>query len=104
MGETTMTTYAIIQQEQWVDELVDRFPHAPLVQNYRVLVFADAEAEQLKADYADRGIVEGLITIEIIHHMENNVKNWVICKVEELDQVMDYFDPPNDDLYPTFTD
>lgn len=90
-----MTTYAIIPVEQWADELVERFPHAPLVQNYRVLVFADRETEQLKADYAERGIVE-VSSSEIIEHMQSDLKPWVICKVELLLEAMYYFNPPEE--------
>jgi hypothetical protein len=91
-----MSTYAIIPQEQWVDELVERFPHAPLVQNCRVLVFADAETEQLKADYAERGIVELSSSSEIIEHMQSGLNEWVICKVEPLREVMNHFAPPDE--------
>lgn len=90
-----MTTYAIIPQEQWVDELVERFPHAPLVQNYRVLVFADRKTEQLKADYAERGIVE-VSSSEIIEHMQSDLKPWVILQVEPLREVMQHFNPPEE--------
>ena len=93
-----MSTYAIIPQEQWVDELVERFPHAPLVQNCRVLVFADRETEQLKADYAERGIVELSSSSEIIEHMQSGLKPWVILQVDPLREVMQYFNPPEDFL------
>jgi len=89
-----MSTYAIIPQEQWVDELVDRFPDAPLVQNYRVLVFADAEAAQLKDDYAERGIVELSSSSEIIKHINSGLKPWVILQVEPLRKLMQHFNPP----------
>ncbi len=93
-----MSTYAIIPQEQWVDELVERFPHAPRIQNCRVLVFADAETVQLKADYAERGIVELLSSSEIIELMEGDLKPWVILQVEPLREVMQYFNPPSDEV------
>lgn len=93
-----MSTYAIIPQEQWDDELIERFPNAPLIQNYRVLVFADAEAEQLKSDYSDRGIVELSSYIEIIEHMEFDLKTWVILQVEPLREVMRHFNPPIDEV------
>ena len=93
-----MSTYSIIPQEQWVDELVDRFPDAPLIQNYRVLVFADAETEQLKADYAERGVVELPSSSEIIEHMESGLKQWVILQVEPLREVMQHFNPPSDEV------
>lgn len=93
-----MSTYAIIPQEQWVDEFAQRFPHAPLVQNYRVLVFADAETSQLKADYAERGIVELSSSSEIIEHMQSGLKPWVILQVEPLREVMQHFNPPIDEV------
>lgn len=91
-----MTTYAIIPVEQWVDELVERFPHAPLVQNYRVLVFADKETEQLKADYAERGIVELSVSSKIIEYMQSGLSEWVILQVEPLREVMQHFNPPEE--------
>lgn len=89
-----MTTYAIIPAEQWVDELVGRFPHAPLVQNYRVLVFADKETEQLKADYEHYGPVDANKSVSIIKLMSYDTKHWLICKVEPLREVMNHFAPP----------
>lgn len=86
-----MSMYAITPEEQWAGELAERFPHAPLAQNYRVLVFADAETGQLKADYAERGIVEVSSSSEIIEHMQSNLKSWVILNVEPLREVMQYF-------------
>lgn len=91
-----MSTYAITPQEQWVGELSERFPHAPLVQNYRVLVFADAEADQLKSDYSERGIVELPSSSEIIGHMESGLKLWVILQVEPLREVIGYFNPSDE--------
>ncbi len=88
-----MSTYAITPQEQWAGEVAERFPHAPLVQKYRVLVFADAEAEQLKADYTERGIVELSSSSEIVEHMQSNLKAWVILNVEPLREVMQHFNP-----------
>lgn len=88
-----MSTYAVIPQEQWVDELVQRFQHAPPVQNYRVLVFADAETEKLKVDYAERGMVELSSSSEIIEHMQSNLKSWVILQVKPLREVIQYFNP-----------
>lgn len=88
-----MSTYAIIPQEQWVDGLSDRFPHAPLVQNYRVLVFANVETENLKSGYEERGIVELSLPGEVIEHMKSNLKPWVILQVEPLREVMQYFNP-----------
>lgn len=91
-----MSIYAITPEEQWVDELVEKFPHAPLVQNYRVLVFAYAEAEKLKDDYAERGMVELSSSSEIIEHMESGLKPWVILQVEPLREVMQHFNPPSE--------
>ena len=91
-----MSTYAIIPQQQWVDELAERFPHAPLINNYKVLVFADAETEKLKVDYAERGMVELSSSSEIIEQMESGLKSWFILQVEPLREVMQYFNPYED--------
>ena len=88
-----MSAYAIIPEEQWINELAERFTHAPLIQNYRVLVFADAETEQLKSDYAERGMVELSSPSEIIEHMGSGLKSWVILQVEPLREVMQHFNP-----------
>ena len=93
-----MSAYAIIPKEQWVDELAERFTHAPLIQNYRVLVFADAETEQLKADYAERGMVELSSSSEMIEHINSGLKPWVILQVEPLREVMQHLNPPIDEV------
>lgn len=93
-----MSAYAIIPQEQWVDELTQRFPHAPSIENYKVLVFADAETEQLKADYAEYGIVELSSSSEIIEHINSGLKPWVILEIEPLREVMQHFNPPIDEV------
>lgn len=90
-----MSTYAIIPQEQWADELIERFPNAPPIQNYRVLVFADAEAERLKSDYSERGMVELSSLSEIIEHINSGLKPWVILQIEQLREVMQRFNPPS---------
>jgi len=89
-----MSTYSIIPGEQWVDELAERFPHAPLIKSYRVLVFADAQTKQLKDNYKDRGIVELPSPSEIIEHMQADLKLWVILQVEPLREVIQHFNPP----------
>ena len=93
-----MSKYALIPEEQWADELAQRFPHAPLVQNYKVLVFADAETEQLKEDYTECGIVEMASSSEIIEHIQSDLKPWVILQVEPLREVMQHFNPPIDEV------
>jgi len=93
-----VSTYATIPQEQWVDELAQRFPHAPLVQNHRVLVFADAKTEQLKADYAERGIVELSSSSEVIEHINSGLESWVILQVEPLREVMQHFNPHSNEV------
>ena len=93
-----MSTYAVIPQEQHVDELAQRFPHAPYIENYRVLVFADAETERLKADYVERGIVELASSSEIIEHIQSGLKPWVILQVEPLREVIQQFNPPSDEV------
>lgn len=93
-----MSMYAIIPKEQWLGEVAGQFPHAPLVKNYRVLVFADAETESLKSDYADRGMVELTSFSEIIEHINSGLKPWVILQVEPLREVMQQFNPPSDEV------
>ena len=93
-----MSTYAVIPQEQWVEELAERFQHAPSIKNHKVLVFADAETEQLKADYAERRMVELSSSSEIIEHINGSLKPWVILGIEPLREVMQHFNPPSDEV------
>lgn len=93
-----MSMYAITPEDQWTGELAERFPHTLLVQDYRVLVFADAETERLKADYAGRGIVGLTSSSEIIGHMERGLKPWVILQVEPLREVMQHFNPHSNEV------
>lgn len=91
-----MSTYAIIPQEQWEYELVERFPHAPLVQNCRVLVFADRDTAELKEKYAGRVILDEADSSITIQRMLSGLEPWVVCQVEPLREVLSYFSPPNE--------
>lgn len=91
-----MTTYAIVPQDQWTDELLSRFPDAPLVHKHRVLVFADEETSKLRYDYEDRGILPSSSYESIVSYMSEGLSMWAILQITLLKRVIAQFKPPRE--------
>lgn len=85
--------YASIPQADWVGDLKSRFPHAPLVNGYRVLVFANVDYPDLIAKYSEKEFLE-LQASEIIAAIDNGQDAWLVCDVENIRIVINHFNPP----------
>lgn len=89
--------YASIPQVDWVGDLKSRFPHAPLVNGYRVLVFTNRDYPKLAEQYRDKEFIE-LQAGDIIPAIESGQDAWLVCDVEPLREVMQHFNPHSNEV------
>lgn len=85
--------YASIPQADWAGDLKSRFPHAPLVNGYRVLVFTNRDYPRLAEQYSDKEFTE-LQAVDIISAIESEQDAWLVCDVENIRAVMSHFIKP----------
>jgi len=85
--------YASIPQADWVGGLKSRFPQAPLVNGYRVLVFTNRDYLKLAEQYNDKDFIE-LQSGDIISAIESGQDAWLVCDVNNIREVIKYFTPP----------
>lgn len=85
--------YATIQQADWAGDLKSRFPHAPSVNGYRVLVFTNLDYPKLAEQYSDKEFIE-LHAGDIISAIESGQDAWFVCDVENIRIVINHFNPP----------
>lgn len=86
--------YAFVTNAHWQANLTDKWPDAPLVGGYRVLVFTNADYQILKQQYSQFEAKE-LDADEIISGMEAGEIGAFICEIESLKVVMNHFSPPD---------
>lgn len=86
--------YATIPQSDWYGDLKLRFPHAPLINGYRVLVFTNVDYPDLIAKYSEKEFLE-LQAGEIITAIESGQNAWLVCDVENIRIVIKHFRPPS---------
>lgn len=87
--------YAFVTAMGWDDSLSERWPHAPLVGDYRVLVFTNQDYPVLKQQYSDFEAKE-LTTEQTISAMNANELGPFVCSLEQLKQIMNHFAPPDE--------
>lgn len=85
--------YASIPQADWVGDLKSKFPHAPLVNGYRVLVFTNRDYPELTEQYSDKEFIE-LQAGDIISAIESGQEAWLVCDVDNIIVVINHFNPP----------
>lgn len=85
--------YASIPQADWAGDLKSRFPHAPLVNGYRVLVFTNRDHPKLAGKYSDKEFIE-LQAGDIISAIKSGQDAWLVCDVENIRIVINHFNPP----------
>lgn len=85
--------YASIPQADWAGDLKSRFPHAPLVNGYRVLVFTNRDYSKLAEQYSNKELLE-LQAGDIISAIESGQDAWFVCDVDNIRIVINHFNPP----------
>lgn len=85
--------YAFVTAMGWAESLSERWPHAPLVGGYRVLVFTNADYPLLKEQYPTAEFKE-LTAEQTISAMNANELGPFVCSLEQTKQIMNHFAPP----------
>lgn len=85
--------YAFVTAMGWAESLSERWPHAPLVGGYRVLVFTNADYPLLKEQYPTAEFKE-LTAEQTINAMNANELGPFVCTLEQTKQIMNHFAPP----------
>ena len=85
--------YAFVTAMGWAESLNERWPDAPLVGGYRVLVFTNADYPLLKEQYPTAEFKE-LTAEQTISAMNANELGPFVCSLEQLKQIMNHFAPP----------
>lgn len=85
--------YAFVTAAGWTESLSERWPDAPLVNGYRVLVFTNADYPALKQQYSEFEAKE-LTTEQTINAMNANELGPFVCTLEKTKQIMNHFAPP----------
>lgn len=85
--------YAFVTAAGWAESLSERWPHAPLVGGYRVLVFTNADYTLLKEQYPVAEFKE-LAVEQTIGAIDAGEIGPFVCSLEQLKQIMNHFAPP----------
>lgn len=85
--------YAFVTAMGWAESLSERWPDAPLVGGYRVLVFTNQDYPVLKQQYSDFEAKE-LTAEQTISAMNANESGPFVCTLEQTKQIMNHFAPP----------
>ena len=85
--------YAFVTSTRWAESLSERWPDAPLVGGYRVLVFTNTDYPALKQQYSEFEAKE-LTTEQTISAMNANELGPFVCTLEQTKQIMNHFAPP----------
>ena len=85
--------YAFVTSTGWAESLSERWPDAPLVGGYRVLVFTNADYQLLKEQYPTAEFKE-LTAEQTISAMNANGLGPFVCTLEQTKQIMNHFAPP----------
>lgn len=87
--------YAFVTALGWAESLSGRWPDAPLVGGYRVLVFTNADYPVLKEQYPTAEFKE--LTVEqTINAMNANELGPFVCTLEQTKQIINHFSPPDE--------
>ena len=82
--------YAFVTEQGWESSLFEKWPDAPLVGDYRLLVFAGAELPKLEAEYADVEF-KYLSASKTIEQMTSVTIGPFICNIEQAREVAKHF-------------
>lgn len=85
--------YAIVTNEYWQANLSNRWPDAPLIDSYRVLVFTNKDYPLLKDEFSELQPKE-LLSSDIISAMVAGEIGQFVCGIDDLKVVMNHFIQP----------
>lgn len=88
----TNQKYAFVTAQGWGESLSKRWPDAPLVGDYRLLVFAGADLKPLESEYSDAEF-KYLDAHQTIEQLELGNVGPFICDINQAKQVIDHFTP-----------
>ena len=89
--------YAFVTAMGWAESLSERWPDAPLVNGYRVLVFTNADYPLLKEQYPTAEFKE-LTAEQTINAISAGEIGPFVCTLEQTKQIMNHFSPPEQGL------
>ena len=89
--------YAFVTAAGWSESLSERWPDAPLVGGYRVLVFTNADYPLLKEQYPTAEFKE-LTAEQTVNAINAKELGPFVCSLEQTKQIMSHFSPPDENL------
>lgn len=87
--------YAFVTAMGWAESLSERWPDAPLVGGYRVLVFTNADYPLLKEQYPSAEFKE-LTSEQTISAIDSGEIGPFVCSLEQTKQIMNHYSPPDE--------
>ena len=90
--------YAFVTTQGWESSLTERWPDAPLIDDYRLLVFTESELPKLESEYADAEF-KYLSVSETIEQMTSGTIGPFICNIEQAREVVKHFTPEDLEHY-----
>lgn len=84
--------YAFVAEAGWERSLSARWPDAPLINNYRLLVFTNEDLPRLKVEYSAVEFKD-LTAEQVISAMNASEVGPFICSIEQAKQVVNHFSP-----------
>lgn len=91
----TNQKYAIVTNESWVKSLSERWPDALQYDDYRMLVFAGSDLDNIESEYSNADF-KYLEVSETIKQMELGAIGPFICNLEQAREIAGYFTPDED--------
>lgn len=88
--------YAFVTAEGWNNSLHERWPHAPLIGNYRLLVFTNEDLPRLKQEY-EGAVFKELTQQQTIEAMNAGNIGPFICNLTTTKGISLHFNPPQPD-------
>ena len=85
--------YAFVTESSWLGFLKERWPDAPLVNGYRVLVFTNEDYPLLKQQYSEFEAKE-LSPDQVIEDIGLGESGPFVCSLEQTKEIMNHFLPP----------
>ena len=92
----TNQKYAFVTAQGWESSLSERWPDAPLIGGYRLLVFAGADLKPLEAEYSNAEF-KYLDEQQAIEQMGLGNVGPFICDINQAREVCKHFAPQVDD-------